>query len=335
MQLERKALYNLLRMNWLCDSSLDVEPWQVEDYRQLSDDLLFERLKLLGINLNVNTFQALSQDTDSPEEFTDSILSDEMSISSQDQIYLLIFEIWRRFLPDTLCLSVFCDELDYKINLYDTCELKSDESLQDTLDCLSNILDENVDQGIDPVAALESISASCANDIESFLYDYICDQIDSDNLPYATDLIDTFYDYVTEVNWFDFLRARTIYSTDWEGSHEIISQIRIETRNAPDLELNLEMLSLLSLGGKPHVFASIVAESISLLNVEEDFQDLLTLCEDFFRCADNEDEEKSVEKILQKRKEIDPEREINKQDQDIHLLLTFFKQADSHQSSAS
>ena len=33
MQIERRALYNLMRMNWQIDPSLPAEPWQVEDYR--------------------------------------------------------------------------------------------------------------------------------------------------------------------------------------------------------------------------------------------------------------------------------------------------------------
>ena len=45
MHIDRKALYNLLRLNWLRDPSLDVEPWQVEDYRHLELETLYERLQ--------------------------------------------------------------------------------------------------------------------------------------------------------------------------------------------------------------------------------------------------------------------------------------------------
>lgn len=335
MHLERKALYNLLRLNWLNDPSLDVEPWQVADYRQMTNAALLDKLRACGINLDQDTFPALTQDCESPEEFADSLLSEDMSIATQDQIYLLIFEMWRRFLPDTLCLSIFCDELDHQINLYDAGELEREESLQDVLDALGNILDENSDQGIDPVTALESIGASCANDLESFLYDYISEQIDDGNLSYASDLIDTFYDYISDVVWFDFLRARTIYARDWEAAHAIIMQIRQETKDEPNLELNLEILSMLSLGGKLPLVKAIVNESIPLLEVEEDFQDILTLCEDFFRCADNEEMEKAIEKILQKRKDISLEKPINQRDQDIALLQQLLKQADSPHSSAN
>jgi len=42
METERRALYNLLRLNWLRDPSVKVERWQVEDLRSVSTpDLLY------------------------------------------------------------------------------------------------------------------------------------------------------------------------------------------------------------------------------------------------------------------------------------------------------
>ena len=35
MDAERRALYNSLRMHWLLDPNMAVEPWQVEDYRSM------------------------------------------------------------------------------------------------------------------------------------------------------------------------------------------------------------------------------------------------------------------------------------------------------------
>ena len=52
MELERRTLYNLLRINWLVDSKLNVQPWQVEDYRALSLETLFHKLQKLGFFLD-------------------------------------------------------------------------------------------------------------------------------------------------------------------------------------------------------------------------------------------------------------------------------------------
>ena len=121
MQMQRHALYNLLRMNWKEHKDLDVEPWQVEDYRKLSLEALFKRLSDLSISLDRVSFLAFADDLDTPEDFADS-LNDESDNDPmvQDQIYLLIFELWRRLIPEKQSLSIFCDELDRRIEMYDS-----------------------------------------------------------------------------------------------------------------------------------------------------------------------------------------------------------------------
>ena len=122
-------------------------------------------------------------------------------------------------------MSVFCDELDHQIHQYDAEHLSSAESIQDAVANLQVVLDENTDQGADPIEIFESISNACANDIESFLYDYISDQIESDNPSYALDLLDGFNDYVKDVKWFEFLRARYIAHADQAAANEFIPQL--------------------------------------------------------------------------------------------------------------
>jgi hypothetical protein len=67
MQIERRALYNSLRMNWVMDPTLEVEPWQVEDYRSLPIDTIFERIEEKNIPLDKETFLALAENVDTPE----------------------------------------------------------------------------------------------------------------------------------------------------------------------------------------------------------------------------------------------------------------------------
>ena len=42
-----------------------------------------------------------------------------------------------------------------------------------------------MDEGLPPEQAFQLISPYCANDIETFLYDFIAEQIDEDNESYA------------------------------------------------------------------------------------------------------------------------------------------------------
>src|SRR5947208_7129015 len=118
--MQRRALYNLLRLNWLRDRSLPVEQWQVENYRNLPIETLFKNLTHLEINSDRISFLSLTEEFDNPEELTEAFFTDNSPDPKKfDQAYLNIFELWRRLVPEKLCLSIFGDELDYQIDLYD------------------------------------------------------------------------------------------------------------------------------------------------------------------------------------------------------------------------
>lgn len=284
------------------DPTLEVEPWQVEDYRNLPLDTIFERIEEKNIHLNKETFLVFAENVDTPEELTDEFLDDSsFDVKSQDQFYLLIFELWRRLLPEKPCLSVFCDELDYQIHLYDRGQLDNAEGIQDVLANLQVVLDENTDGGADPVEVFETLNAGCANDVESFLYDFIAEQIDNQNYPYATELLEGFNEYVKGVKWFDFLKARVLSVSDVEASNEIIDTLIRNSPKNPDLEFNLELLSFMVLGGKQSSFVDLVKKSAKLLETEQDFQDLMTVSADYYHCLDHDQMEKAIQSILHKR----------------------------------
>lgn len=322
MQIERRALYNLMRLNWLHNPNMPVEPWQVDDYRAMPLDAIFERLRFHDIEFDRHLFGELASDYDSPEDFTDAVLAEfDADTVTQDQVYLLIFELWRRLLQEKPCLSVFCDELDHQIHLYDTGATKNPEEIQDVVANLQVILDENTDEGADPIEVFESISGGCANDVESFLYDYISDQIENDNLSYASDLLDGFNDYVRDFKWFDFLRARYIAFNDQSAANELIPQLIQDSVEAPDLEYNLELLSFLVQGGERGVLVDLVRKTLPLLRTEEDLQDLLVICVDFFHRLDCEKEENELQKLIRKRSHLHPEGTVDMRDPLINELL--------------
>jgi len=302
MQEEKRALYNSIRMNWFYDQSFKAELWQVEDYRKIPAEALFERLKHFKLAFDKVSFSALAEHADSPEELTEQLLADsDFDAGKQDQVYLIIFELWRKLLPERLCLSVFCDELDHRIFQYDTGVLSHPDSIADILANLKIILDENVDSGINAHEAFQSIITGCANDIESFLYDFTTEQLDSDNISYASELVESFYDYVEDVKWFDFLKVRVLSNSDFEVSLEEIKKIILSKEGEIDLEFNLEMLSFLVQGEDQKIFYSLVKKTLPLIQFEEDFQDLLNLSADFFRNLDREKQEKAILEILQAR----------------------------------
>jgi hypothetical protein len=322
MKIERRALYNLMRMNWLLDSNTEAEPWQVDDYRNMPSELIFERLKAHDILLERSIFLKLSENFDTPEELTDDLLADTYGDSiTQDQVYLLVFELWRRLLPETPSLSIFCDELDYQIYLYDSGKQENSEAIQDSIANLQVILDENADQGVDPVDVFESVCSGCANDLESFLYDYISDQIENGNLAYASELLDGFNDYVKDLRWFDFLKVRLMSQTDPQSANELIKQLINEVAEKPDIEFNLELLSFFIQAGEREIFVDLVKKTLPLIKFEEDFQDLLSICIDYYRRLDRDLEEQQLQKLLRKRSYIHLEGTVDQKDSHLFELI--------------
>lgn len=294
MESERKALYNSLRLNWIRDPSLKVQPWQVEDLREAKLEDLFKRIQENGLSFDRFSFHQAAESYDSPEEMAGALL-DELDISQEayDRIYLAIFELWRRLLPEKQSLSVFCDELDYQVHLYDSGELKNFEAFQDTINDLLEILEENVDSGLSPQEAFQTLSKETANNIEEFLYDYIADEIDEGHDSYASDLIEGFSPYITDKRWFDLLSTRIAIQDEGEGVEQAIQSLLKKVKNA-DLEFYLELLAFLSKRGDRKTYALVAKKALSLFETEEDLADFLAITSDFFHFMDDETNETKI-----------------------------------------
>src|SRR5207253_733099 len=119
MDIAQKALYNSLRMSFLQDTEIFVEPWKIEDYRMLSFEELFLRLHKREIFVDKSTFISYANEFDTPEELAEWLAESEVATEDFDQIYLLIFELWRRLIPEKPSVSILCDELDYQIYNFD------------------------------------------------------------------------------------------------------------------------------------------------------------------------------------------------------------------------
>jgi hypothetical protein len=326
MDIARRALFNSLRMNWLSDPSAKVEQWQVEDYRSLLLTELYTRLRHFDLDFDRTSFTAMAGDVDSPEELCDGLIGDANLLPvEEDQVYLLVFELWRRFITEKPCLSVFCDELDHQMFAYDQGNVVKEEEIQDAIANLEVVLDENTDEGADPAVVFESIANCCANDLETFLYDYISQQIDTHNLAYAADLLESFEPYFRDISWFEFLRARLYSNTDPEASNEIVKDLVKVIKKQQDLDLSLELLAFLAKGGKPELFLPLVRQTVSMLETEEDFQELLAICSDYYHFLDQDHEEQLVVDILKKRSKNKLEAEIGSNDPGVKEFLKLMK----------
>ena len=310
--LHTKALYNLLRFNLQEDPSIPHEPWAVEDLRPVPLEELFGRLKQNGLSLDRETFLPFAESADTPEELAEVLLADAVDPQIHDPLYLILFELWRRLLPEKPALSIFCDELDHRIALYDRNQLESDEQIQDALANLQEILDENADTGADPREIFASMEEDCAHDIESFLYDYISDLLDAGNRLYASELIEGFFPYVPEPIWFDLLSARLLFFTDIAEANARIAQI---LEQKPELSLLFALLQCLSNAGDHSLFVTAAKQAIPLLETEGEFQEMLSLVAHHYRLLDLESLEQAIQTLMQKRK--DPSTLLAPEDPDL------------------
>jgi len=324
--LEKHALYNLIRMNWLNDPQLEVEPWQVEDYRALPLAILFERLKSFKIDLDRIRFISYAEDSDSPEEFTECIIGDRvLETKTEDQIYLLIFELWRRLMAEKPSLSTLCNELDYQIYIHDTG--KPGDHLFQLENALANfalVLNENVDEGLSPQEAFKIITPFFANDIESFLYDYIFDLID-DNELYAQDLLDNFASYLKGNKWFEFLYIRLIERTDHKLADKMLTHLIEDYLDQNDVDFNLELIAFFIDIGKNPEFKKLVPATLEIVEKEDDLRDLILLSIDFYHRLDKEEQENRLKMMLEKRSKKHPEDLIDPADSDRPTLLKILK----------
>ncbi|NNM42948.1 MAG: hypothetical protein HKM07_01220 [Chlamydiae bacterium] len=326
MEIQTKALYNLLCSNWKQNPRIAVKPWQVEDYRSIPMEDLWQRLKLLGIDLDEKRFRVYVENCDNPEELVECLWLEDDDLEGQDHAYLTLFELWRRLFPKKQSLSLFCDELDHRIDLYDENVDGAEELVQEALSELEDTLDQNVDHGVTPKDVFATIMTYCAHDLESFLNDFIAEQIDAENDIYASELIDGFIEYVQDEKWFDFLRIRLLFMVDEQKAGMVLRRLLEQLQEEPNLDLLLEIAQFLVHAEDEGLFFQVIKQSIGLIKKEEDFQDLLSIVADYYRCLDKEKEESTIQKILDKRLSLQKSAEIAKGDPDFTFLQSHLEE---------
>ncbi len=328
MDIAQKALYNSLRISWLQDDQISVEPWKVEDYRLLDVEALFSRLLQRELFLDRTSFKTYADQFDSPEELTQWLIdSEDLSPEDYDQVYLVIFELWRRLCAEKPSISILCDELDLQIYHYDQGAVEYLEALQDAINNFHSVLEENVDQGMQREEVFSAISEFCAHDLEHFFYDYIADQVDAQDTDYATELLDAFYPFVIDKKWFDLLKARLVNIRDFHEANTMIKQVfeaNVEEATA-SLALNLDILSLMVQGGNYDLFLQIVEHTLTLIECEEEFIELLTVTADFFRCLDQEGTQEKIEQLISKRAHKEKADPIKQSDSDVAFFKALLK----------
>ena len=317
-QLYPKAYFNWVLLKWEHDSSFQIEPWQVEDYRELSIQTLFSRLASLGLSLTEENFLMMADAYSSPEEFTHTICADK---ENEMPVYLILFELWRRLLPEKISLSLFCDELDNRIRLY-LKDSSQDHGISNALQRLEEILEDSTDLGEGPRAIFATLSRHIAHDLEGFLFDYISDQIDARTDLDAAELIRVFYPYIADVLCFDFLKARLLILMEPHEGNLAFKKLLEQLTANPDLDLLLEVAAFLIHHGDPQLFQKAAKLCLNRVQTEEDFQELLAIVADYCHFVEKDQIEEQIQAAFAKRMDLSPLAAVKASDHDVIFLKT-------------
>lgn len=305
MDIGKRAYYNALRLDWLQDSSIAVEDWQVEDYREMPYSLLFERLRhVLGEAIDRTLFVSLTEESDSPEELSELLFKNHPKTQKEkDRIYLLVFELWRRLVVDRPSISIFCDELDHQIALYEQGHLRSPELLEDLIGQLQLILNDGIDldEGDTPEVIFSYFEAGMAHNLEDFLVEFMYDQYDQENTDYLAELFEGFQDYLKHNKWFKLLGVKRELENDSDEALESLKKIideQDEQKNS--VPFNLELLHLLADEEQPQLFYRLLNATVPLIEEREDFEELLELCIIFYAEQEQELPVQALEALLKR-----------------------------------
>ena len=105
------------------------------------------------------------------------------------------------------------------------------------------------------------------------------------------------------------------------GTEEELKKVVLKAAKSEDLQYNLEILSLIAQIGERKEFAKMVKKAIPLLEVEQDLQDLLDVCRDFYRYHDLDTEEQSIQSLIKLRDDRSAENSLDQKDPYFPKLL--------------
>lgn len=299
MDFQGRAFYNLLRFNSMEDPAMrNYEKWQIEDYRSLTDQELFQRLKKLGLAIDLESFMEISLNFDTPELLSEYLTPDEAEVETIDKIYLPLFELWRRYKKDCRSLSIFADELDLWMQVYDGQKEDIDDIIHAYLFELENFLDEAADAGKDPKEVFAFISSYFAHDIENFVYDFVYDLVEKESLMAASEIIDAFIPYVKREIWFEFLRLKMFAKQDVEQFSSLAHRFAEKVIEIKDLELLMEVLDLMIDHSLIDLFFEFFKQGLALIMTSHQLKEMAYVLKDFYDSIEDHRKSQLVQNYL-------------------------------------
>lgn len=313
MQLLGRARYNLLQKKAQQDPSIHVLPWQVANYRAMDTEDLFDELSALGIDISPKSFEKMADTFDSPEELFAHFSREE----ENEQIYPLLFELWRRLLSQYETISIFCDELDFQIDNYEKNPEQNEDLLQTLLFELGDILDDNVDDGQKPKVVFNHIKAYLSADLEKIIYRFIDNLIEKNNHVTASEMINHFSEYVSENLSFDFLKLKLLIGVPEDHATAFMARFIERLNDKPDFHIYCELLRYLIQRGDLELFLTTSRQLLDIIKTNAEFEQVLQILYSFFNLNDLEKNKKFISDFIDKRKTLSPSSKIPQEDKKI------------------
>jgi hypothetical protein len=303
-----RSKFNLLKYKKRENPNLEVKDWEILDYNNLSIDDLFSNLKGLGFNFTPEIVIELA----SQGEELDTICFEKYGPKEVDEeilenAYLNLFEIWRRLLPNHKSISIFANDFDEFIDAYEKGEVTGSEALFNEL---FDILDESVDEGMEPKGVFKELSNYLGHDLESFLICYIFDLIEHDNETLALRYLDNIYTYIQGNLWLDFFRIKLLKGALPEDVTAITYRFLDKLKLHFDPELGFEVLYYLIETGHKEIFKKTYKEFLKEIKTQDEFREMLEILHAFFSLNEQNKEENLVKELIENRKKMSLKEKI-------------------------
>lgn len=295
----------------------------MKNLKSHTTDQLLKDLQVFGVKLDSFTFQTLAEKYDSPEEMSYRLIGNQ---EPNPYVCILVFEIWKRLLPEKRSLSIFCDEFEHLISLYHEGQRTHFNDLMDGLAYMQYILDQSVDEGANPVAAFHTLQSYCSTDLETFLFSFMLDQINEGDASYAKELLEGFSRYMSQTARFKYLAIRIEIEEDPNEGFTKLEEFLAKLDPQTPKKFVDEILSFLAESGNHSLFYEFTQKTIAWIREEVDFKILLEICYNHYKALDLQQPALMIAKLFEKRGSVPKETPFSQNDPDLDSLKKILNQ---------
>ncbi|MGR3952256.1 MAG: hypothetical protein QRY74_05115 [Chlamydia sp.] len=258
-----KAIYNNISFHSQnpsernLDSTAAYQEWMFRNWRIIPLEMLFRELNDLGIHLDKSLFLSWAYDSDSPEDLLLLLApeeSEELEEENQDDldhIYLILFELWRRFLPERRSISIVADDIDCAIVEYNALDIEIHDPIRATfiqrvigliaeyvralqlgLDHIQEHANDETDKAIQE-AGVSSIGHAIfsmtqpffVHEIGRFIFDFILEELNEDTQHEMRLVVDGLRSFIIPPSWGVCMEAHILAYENEERAVSIAKEV--------------------------------------------------------------------------------------------------------------